>query len=226
MQGKRSDHSALAMDHIRPEIEAKIKQLADDYRSAPGTILTEDDLKCLLVSRFLEIPELRRPRLTADAQVLGSMVHAEVSWFDENRQLRIKPDITILDPKALSVFRNLGREVRLPRKGFSFTDNSIIFELKFIRDRRGVTQASVSKIRRDLAKVDRLFDKLARDGEADELFCYFVIFSKIARRVSEFDELIKLVNHGTQHPRCLIIFETAGVNWPAAAPNTVRQHFG
>jgi hypothetical protein len=202
------------MDHLRPEIEAKIQQLADDYRYAPGTILTEDDLKCLLVSRFLEIPELRCPRLTADDQTLGTMVHTEVSWFDKNRQLRIKPDITILDPQALSLFRSLHWGFPLPSKGFNFAGSSIILELKFIRWRQGITRASAREVRRDLDKVRGLFDRLAVDGAGDQLFCYFVIFSKVARTVPEFDELI---NDGPGHPRCRIIFKTAGVNWPSGA---------
>ncbi len=200
------------MDHLHSEIEARIRRLADDYRRAPGTILTEDDLKCLLVSRFLEIPQLRRPWRTPD-RVLGTMVHSEVSWFDENGHLRIKPDITILDPRALSIFHNLRRGFPLPRKGFNFAGNSIIFELKFIRNKEGVTQSSLREVRRDLDKIFRLFDKLSHDDAANKLYCYFVIFSKVARRVPEFDELI---NQGPQHPRCRIIFETAGVLWPTA----------
>jgi hypothetical protein len=206
------------MDHLRAEIETKIRRIAADYRSVPGAILTEDDLKCLLVSRLLEIPELRSPQTTAD-HVMGTWVHTEVTWFDENGQLRIKPDITILGPKELSIFRSLGREIRLPHKGFSFTGGSIIFELKFIRGRRGVTGAGVASLRRDLTKVDRLFAKLTNDGAADELFCYFVIFSKVSSAVPAFHELINLVNNGARYPRCRIIFGTAGVDWP-----TVPRH--
>jgi hypothetical protein len=100
------------MDHLHSRIHAGIRQLANDYRNAPGTILTEDDLKCLLVSRLLEIPELRRPKPTADLR--GTMVHTEVSWFDENGKLGIKPDITILDPRGLSIFRALRERYPLP----------------------------------------------------------------------------------------------------------------
>ena len=66
------------MDHLRAEIETKIRRIAADYRSVPGAILTEDDLKCLLVSRLLEIPELRSPQTTAD-HVMGTWVHTEVT---------------------------------------------------------------------------------------------------------------------------------------------------
>jgi hypothetical protein len=201
------------MDHLHSRIHAGIRQLANDYRNAPGTILTEDDLKCLLVSRLLEIPELRRPKPTADLQVRGTMVHTEVSWFDENGKLGIKPDITILDPRGLSIFRALREGYPLPSKQFNFVGSSIIFELKFIRNKTGVTKESVRKVRKDLNKVFRLFDRLSQQEAADELYCFFVIFSKVDRRVPEFDELI---NQAPPYPRCRIIFETAGVHWPAA----------
>ena len=67
--------------------------------------------------------------------------------------------------------------------------------------------------------VDRLFAKLTNDGAADELFCYFVIFSKVSSAVPAFHELINLVNNGARYPRCRIIFGTAGVDWP-----TVPRH--
>jgi hypothetical protein len=200
------------MDHLRPAIENKIQRLAADYRRVPGSILTEDDLQCLLVRRLLEIPELRHTRPTLDG-MLGTMVHTEVSWFDENHQLRIKPDVTILDPQELSMFHALRHGYPLPRKGFNFAGSSIIFELKFVRNKLGISRACTRTVRDDIGKIIRLFERLAHQGAGHELFCYFVIFSKVAQRVPEFDELIA---QGPQHPRCRIIFETAGVTWPPA----------
>ena len=200
------------MDHLRPAIEATIKQLADDYRHIPGMILTEDDLKCLLVSRLLEIQELRSPRNTAD-HVLGTMVHTEVSWFDAKGKLGIKPDITILDPRGLSIFRALREGYPLPSKQFNFVGRSIIFELKLIRNKMGATLASVRQVRKDLEKIFRLFDRLSQSDAADELYCFFVVFSKVDRRVPEFDQLI---NQAPPHPRCRFIYKTAGVHWPPA----------
>ena len=80
------------MDELRGQIDEVIRTLADEYRSAPSMILTEDDLKFLIIHRLLQLPTLRAPRQTVDG-VLGTMVHAEVSWFDENGKLRVKPDI-------------------------------------------------------------------------------------------------------------------------------------
>ena len=218
MREENSISSLIVMDHLHSKINATIERLARDYRDAPGIILTEDDLKCLLVSRLLEIPELRCPRRTADHQVFGTMVHTEVSWFDENGELRIKPDITILNPRKLSIFHNLRRGLPLPRKGFNFAGSSIIFELKFIRGRAGVTRACLRDIEGDLAKVLRLFDRLSLHDIENELYCFFVIFSKVDRYVPEFAELI---NQARSYRRCRIIFETAGVHWPAASSPSI-----
>ncbi len=198
------------MHHLRDQIEAAIQLLGDDYRAAPGSVLTEDDLQCLLVNRLLQIPELSRQGPTADG-LLGSMIHTEVSWFDGDGKLRIKPDITILDPGTLSLFQSMRKGYPLPNKGFSFAGKSIIFELTFIRNRQGVTAASLRAIRRDLDKVIGLFRRLDAKDAGGELFCYFVVFGKVTRQVPEF---VGMLGGGPPHPMCKLVFATAGVAWP------------
>jgi len=208
------------MDELLSRIEDKIEGVASFYRRVPGAILTEDDLKCFLFSRLLEVDELRTPRPTLSPGVLGTMVHTEVSWLDEDGRLSKKPDITILHPKDLSIFQD-PRESNIfdrgqPRialsKGFRFSGKAIIFEVKFIRGKRGVIQPHLKAVRKDLQKVTGLFDQLARIGAEDELFCYFVIFSRVDRLAAGFAELKREIE---QHPRCRVIFGTAGVTWPA-----------
>jgi hypothetical protein len=45
---------------VRPIIEAKIKEIEREYQQSQGLILTEDDLKCLLYRKLIEIPELSK----------------------------------------------------------------------------------------------------------------------------------------------------------------------
>ena len=147
------------------------------------------------------------------------MVHTEVSWFDENGRLRIKPDITILEPGNLSIFHG-SAGCRLPRKGFVFDGRAIIFELKLVRGRTGVTTRSTAAIRRDLEKVTRLLSKLENEGVAHHVFCYFVVFSKVDGRSRGFDGLASMchANH-----RLKFMYRSAGVTWPtksATASNT------
>ena len=151
------------MDHLRAQIAGVIEQLASEYRAAPASILTESDLKCLLVSRLISLDSLRGEKPTRDAGILGTMVHSEVSWFDENDRLWLTPDITILEPSKLSIFHGVGK-VRLPRKSFSFNGPAIILELKLVRSTSGVIARSVASIRRDLDKIARLHQKVEEDG--------------------------------------------------------------
>lgn len=81
----------MAMNEFRPLIERTIRQLGEDYRSAPASMLTEDDLKCLLVSRLSQLPELSGVKPTHDVGIRGTMVHSEVPWYDEDGRLTIKP---------------------------------------------------------------------------------------------------------------------------------------
>jgi len=203
------------MDHLHAHVDSTIEALAAEYRRVPGLILTEDDLKCLLVHRLLQRPELAEPRQTLDG-LLGATIHCEVSWFDDEGKLRIKPDVTILDPGRLSLFRSVRHGYRLPNKGFSFGGTAIIFELKFIRNRKGVTAAAAKNIRKDIAKIVGLFQKLEAEGAGNDLFCYFVIFSKVNRRVRKFEDL---VNGVMPHPRCKIVFASANVTWPRRLPH-------
>lgn len=207
------------MDHLRPQIDGLIEQLATEYRAAPASILTENDLQCLLVSRLLNLNELRGTRPTLDASIQGTMVHSEVSWFDENGRLRLKPDITILEPGHMSIMTGIGG-VQLPRKGFHFGGRAIIFELKLVRGRSGITSRSVASIRGDLAKIDRLLRKIETDGAREDLFCYFVVFSKVDRRSPGFYEL--LAQYAT-NDRLSVVYHSANVIWPrnhrGTAPN-------
>jgi len=205
------------VDHLRTQILDLIEQLASEYRTAPASILTESDLQCLLVSRLMGLDPLRGARPTRDADILGTMVHSEVSWFDEEGRLRLKPDITILEPSNLSIFHGLDR-AHLPRKGFHFNGCAIIFELKLVRGRNGVTAKSVASIRRDLDKITGLLRKVEREGAPDELSAYFILFSKVDRRPQELCDLI--AEHAT-NDRLTMIYRSAGVTWPrnpATAP--------
>ena len=48
----------LNFEYLLPEIEQTIDNLALDFQRVPAMILTEDDLKCHLFARLLQIPEL------------------------------------------------------------------------------------------------------------------------------------------------------------------------
>lgn len=96
----------LNFDVLNPRIERLIDLLGLEYSLDPGSILTEDDLKCTLFNRLSRLPTLRKPRFTRDSYLLGSSVHSELSWFDENRRPGIRPDITIIEPEYLRILQD------------------------------------------------------------------------------------------------------------------------
>lgn len=98
----------LNFDVLCPKIERIIDKLERAFRSTPGLILTEDDLKCLLFRELFALQELRAPVPTQDEHIMGTYVHSELTWYGESingrpPKLEIKPDITILDPEHLSI---------------------------------------------------------------------------------------------------------------------------
>ncbi len=170
----------LINDDLLLAIDAKINDLGSEYSQVQGLFLTEDDLKCNLYSKLVQIPHLAEPEITADAWIKASKVHAELSWFNGDEKLRTIPDITILDPKNLSIIHAVQPGFDLPNKQCHFVGDAIIFELKFIRDNEGITKKTLRSVKKDVAKAKRLYNKIADDGNRFSLVCYIVFFAKVS----------------------------------------------
>ena len=123
---------------VKPKIEEMIRGLEKEYQKTQGLILTEDDLKCLIYQKLSAMKELFAQKQTEDNNIFGCYVHTEVSWFDDNDRLTIKPDITILDPADMSILHMCKSSLRLPSKQFNFTGKAILLEMKFIRNKTGI----------------------------------------------------------------------------------------
>ena len=129
----QSDHMDIANNtKLHLEIESEIARLADDYAAHRALILTERDLQCQLYNRLTAIPMLAGHFPTEDPGITGSRVHADLSWFDNNKRLSILPDISIVEVEHLRTLASVTRG-RLPSKQFAFSGNAIIFETKFLQ---------------------------------------------------------------------------------------------
>jgi hypothetical protein len=205
---------------LTPQIERVINLLKREYSQAPASILTEDDLKCLLHAKLSRLVAFRRRVPTMDGRIFGSAVHAELSWYDENRRLRIRPDITITEPECLRILHGYGgpvldpfnsqfggfrRTAPLPSKQYEFGGNAITFELKFARE--GITDAMMELIRKDFAKMKRLFGILDRRGQGDSVFSYLVIFNKLPQRIQD-TPLEKFMRRHEAGPRHKVLYRT------------------
>jgi hypothetical protein len=197
---------------VMPIIEAKIKEIEKEYHQSPGIILTEDDLKCSVYGKLMEIPELSAKTSTQDPHICANSIHAEVSWYDDNGKLTIKPDVTVLEPKNLSILHGCyGYGARLPSKQFEFFGKAIILELKFIRNKTGIRYATLNGlIKKDFIKIERLFERLESQGKPDEVFCYFIIFNKTNIKCREFDHFIEQNRQSDRHK---ILYATGNVNF-------------
>lgn len=186
--------------NLHTKIENLIDQIEDEYRENQGLILTEDDLKCIIYSKLSQLDTLKGYKPTYDERIKANSVHAELSWYNKEKKLAIKPDLTILDPHNLSILKGIGNKVSLPSKQYSFTGSAIIFEIKFIRIQSGITEYQFNKeILKDFNKINQLFEKLKAEGDDDKIFCYFVVFSKTSKTCSQFDEFISENMESSKH---------------------------
>lgn len=197
---------------LKAAIERKIIELETEYQHVQGLILTESDLKCLLYNKLSEISELHRRLKTQDEHIKANAVHTELPWYDENHKLTIKPDITLLEPEHLSILHSYGLQLRrrLPSKGCSFSGNAIIFELKFIRAKSGITLRRLrGSLEKDYKKIERLFMRLDSEGYPHNMFCYFIIFNKTNKKCAEFDAFM---NDFGESNRYKMIYATGLIN--------------
>lgn len=196
---------------VKAIIEQKITEIEREYQRTQGLILTEDDLKCLVYSKLMKITELSQRIRTQDQQIYANSIHTEVPWYDKNNNLTIKPDITIFEPENLSILHRLWSNYRLPSKQFEFFGDAIIFELKFIRDKKGITPRTFNDlIMKDYMKIQRLFEKFESQGVHVDIFCYFIIFNKSNIKCKEFDRFIEQNGQTNKHK---IIYATGNVNF-------------
>lgn len=190
------------------QIENVINNLANEYNCHKGLILTEDDLKCRLLHMLSNISSFTGNHLTREEDVTAPFVHAELSWYGRDNKLSIKPDITIINPRHLSIKYNIDRNLKLPSKGFSFDGKAFVFELKFIRQKSGITNSVFRReILKDWDKIQNLF--VHNSDNRDNLFCYFIIFSKWDKSQSDFDAFLLENSTSMNHK---IIYKSASFN--------------
>ena len=163
------------------EVQSAIERVYSRALEVPGLILTEDDLKCHLFLELSKTPAFSTPIQTQENHILATPIHTEVSWFDEEQRLTIKPDITILSPEHLSILYSRGGRSVPPSKEFSFDGHAFIFELKFIRGPQDFTSGKLAEIQYDFDKIKSLFERFEKNGVAHETYCYFVVFTRYNR---------------------------------------------
>ena len=70
----------MIIESLKPLIEQKISDLEHEYQESQGLILTEDDLKCLMYKKLMDIPGLNERICTQDVSICGKPIHSEIPW--------------------------------------------------------------------------------------------------------------------------------------------------
>ena len=214
----------MTIDFAVPEeIERLIRLIEHEYRHCKGLILTEADLASLIYaklkgkyySRYSGEHNWHLP--TMDPHIFASPVHLEVPWYDSDHKLTIRPDITILDTSQLSILHSCDGGLRLPSKGCEFGGDSIIMELKFIRNMDGITQVDLQKIVRDFNKINSKLKTVNMNSDIrGSIYCFFIIFNKTDIRCSEFDQFLSEHSNANWYK---YLYCTGQVSTPSPTPS-------
>jgi len=178
------------------QIILAIREIGQEYRQNQGLILSEEDLRCLLFRKIYEQISDIAVR-TNDHGILGSPLHADIPFYDAEGKLRLKPDLTILDPARMSLMHGVSIRFikgklaygKLPEKGFEFFGPTIVIELKFFKSKKGITARGIAIIRSDIAKIRKLERRLNRSTQDNNIRGLVAVFSKVNKYDSAFNEL-------------------------------------
>lgn len=172
------------IDNLVEKIVEAISNLGCEYRQNQGLILSESDLKCLIYKNIFDLLPQKLP--TTDNNITGSPLHTEIPFYDEDDKLRLRPDITILDPRLLSIKHGIGVRIKngkltydkLPSKGFQFGGNAIVIEIKFYKSKSGIQHRNLKTIKKDVKKIFRLRRRCNRHSVGNKIVGIIVIFNK------------------------------------------------
>lgn len=215
---------ALDFESLIQETDQILDNIEQEYQAIQGLILTEDDLKCILFKRLTQLRELSFPVQTQDNHILATKVHSELTWYDENWRLALRPDITIIEPEHLGILNGYRDRVflnhhlqnnleppPLPRKQYEFGGKAINFELKFIRSMYGIGKNELDGLVKDYEKFMRIFNILESRGDEDSVFNYLVIFNKTNKACHAFYDFLNENRTGRRHK---IVYKTGNVGFP------------
>ena len=155
-------------------IENKIQELFHLSQINKALILTETDLQCQLYMKLNEINYLAEISQTDDG-FLTNKIHTEISWFSDNNtdRLSIRPDITLLEPQNLKITSGFNG-TPLPSKGLHSVDGGIIFELKFDRNLRTISEKTFEGVVKDIRNFETIYNRFSNIGIGDWIYGYFV----------------------------------------------------
>lgn len=207
----------------------EIAELEREYQLSQGLILTEDDLKCHLFSKIKSILPQAMP--TLNTEILGSPLHSEVKFFDEEDKLTLRPDLCVINPDFLSIYHSVEFEIKrgnamfkkYSSKCFEIGGSAILIELKFCRSENGICDDDKQSFENDVLKINKLQTIVSgRSNGHDTIYGIFAIFNKTNQGKEKFDVLkVKYKSSPNLH----LVYATGNVNFAGINPNLYGSGF-
>lgn len=198
-------------------IENIVIELENEFQYSQGLILTEDDLKCHLFRKLY--PYFNHSIKSMDPDIKASPLHAELNYFDYCNVLNKRPDLAIIKTENLSILHSVNHEVdkvgikykHTSGKEFEFSGKSVIFELKFCRNRNGINKRHIDSYKRDIEKIREL-QKInnTKSNGTNKILGIIVIFNKTDKKIGLFNELLNLQDESLK-----IFYGTGNVDFMA-----------
>ena len=192
-----------------------IEGIETDYQDNQGLLLTEDDFKCQIYKRVSSLMSIREE--TMDNNIYGSPIHTELPFYDDNDKLTIRPDITIFDPKELSILHGVRIYIKnnklaygkLPSKSCEFGGKTIVIEIKFYRGKSGISKKNLLSIEKDIVKILNLLQRHNRPASHNDILGIMVVFNKTDKKNRV---LNRLITKYASHSRLRVVYGTGKVN--------------
>lgn len=110
---------------------------------------------------------------------LTNKIHTEISWYSDNNtnRLSIRPDITLLEPRNLKITSGFNG-IPLPSKGLHSVDGGIIFELKFDRNLRTISEKTFEGVVKDIRNFETIYNRFSINGLGNWIYGYIVLLIK------------------------------------------------
>jgi hypothetical protein len=190
------------------ELERVVESLGSKFSNEQALILSEDDLKCHLFNQMYN-KYYSSSYPTIEYEIKGCPIHTEIPFYDCEGKLTHIPDITILNPDSLSIKNRLighglpSKKLRLPSKEHEFGGDAVIFELKFCKNKTGISKSNIALYEKDIEKIKKI---QAVNQDRNKIFGFFVIFNKTDKYNRHFEIFLHSEDNNNQ---LKIIYATA-----------------
>lgn len=154
--------------NIKAIVEKCLKETRAIFLRYPGIFLTETDVVHCIAAKLLRNSALSKIEKTKNKDK-SVAVHTEVRWYGRNRNLNMRSDIVVLDPRDL---RTNGGAIVLPSKSYAFDKAFAVIEVKLRRDGRESNGKFIKRINEDIDRLNTIYEQV------DTFPAYLLILDK------------------------------------------------